>query len=170
VLHVEDVSLPVLRVRWQRYCSVQRRGDSERCSESNDIELLSLRSPLAAFISCIRLDLALFFCLFVFLSERLSPVKYPVSRTISSDVLRSQTPGPALVDTTKPRGRGSRSTTTRRRVLCALGASSVALSNTVAHSELVALVEAAHDYPTTCIQWQPASSNDERWTNKQMQQ
>jgi WD repeat-containing protein 68 len=38
-----------------------------------------------------------------------------------------------------------------------------------AHSELVSLVEATHGYPATCVQWQPASSNDGGWTNKQMQ-
>jgi hypothetical protein len=37
MLRVEDVNLLVLHVRWQRYCSVQRRGrESERCSESDD--------------------------------------------------------------------------------------------------------------------------------------
>jgi hypothetical protein len=35
-----------------------------------------------------------------------------------------------------------------------------------AHSKLVAFVEATHGYPTTCVQWQPARSNDVRWMNK----
>jgi hypothetical protein len=61
VLHVEDVHLLVLHIRWQRFCSVQRRG---RARVSVAVKVMMILDRAFASISRFS-DFLFFFFLFL---------------------------------------------------------------------------------------------------------